>query len=221
MLSIRRMTVCVLMMFVWVEAAQSAAREDIQEAIDAIESHATEICGTFERDGSSVTVSGEGGIRVVLGAYLKKLTKILEKLEISVGGSVSDSEFTNVLQKDLVEELRSTRECRLAIAQKLADQTFRENACRIESRMAPRPGYNLYQQPGYNLLDHIKPASYAGCESICLKRDDCRALAFRQVADGGHQQECHLYGEPIDRLKLGPYSVITSAYKEEYLTCKK
>ena len=211
---------------IFVLSARSAPADDtvdmLKKAEPIISTHAKNICGTYKYNGASITVEAEGGAKISLGEYASYFQKILKDAGISVSGQIDAGAFTNVVQESLPTELKSVRACSLEVWRGLTEVVFRKDRCEVRAQMKAYAGYNLLQLPGYNLLKPVlRPAEYLGCEAICLRRDDCTAFAFRQIADGDHQQECHLYGEPRDKLELAPYSVITSAFKEQYLACSK
>lgn len=198
--------------------ADSSRIEKLEKSRIIISEYATIMCGNFVLEGDSLETSAGGDASIKLDKILAQLIKKFIGADISIGGKIDHKSFTNVIQNQLKDALEDVRNCRKPATEMLIKTIFNDQ-CKLQTRFNVKSGINLRQKPGYNLLSHLKPSSMEGCKAVCEKEPKCMAIAYRQYADGGHVNECHLYGEPTSSLEETPYSVITAAYKTEEIVC--
>lgn len=136
---ITRAASAVLLVLCQSALAQSAATT--REALDTIASFADRLCQTIPIDGASSGLELSGRAKADLAGLVKKIADF----GIEGAAKYNNDYYQNVLQKDLAETLKQSRDCRLQVWNDLKQsfqigQPSTPKACRDKSHGIERYG---------------------------------------------------------------------------------
>ncbi|WP_299393964.1 hypothetical protein [Pelagibius sp.] len=181
-------------------AAQSPDGAALKDpALKAIADFADRICGPLESAGSSRELEGEIDVSAEIGA----LRRFLVDLGVSGAARLQDSEYTGLLQEDLLEDRRDTRNCRSRVFDRLAATLIKPQAKAEELRIE-RGFFQRFTNRVYGWSDSLSwqgGGSTYGPDGRLISRDM-------------HHEEATI-GLRLDANNFAAFVTVTEAYRAE------
>ncbi len=148
-----------------------------RDTIALVRETADSICGEIMRDGSNRGVEIEGEVN----AELKGLAKRLADAGIEGSMRLEDGRYANVLREELPDELKSARDCRIQVFNKLLDRIGP-----AEQPAAPVPDQS-WDNTGpeyFELAGTVMWGAYINCSVYNDAQDDAQVASINYMLQG-------------------------------------
>lgn len=164
-----------------------------RESIALIRETADSICGEIMRDGSSRDIEIEGEV----SAELKGLAKRLADAGIEGSARLEDGRYANVLRDELGEELKSARDCRMKVFDKLLDRLDPATPPAQTGQVEPVPqGQDIVEYPdtGYvELAGTVLWGEFINCSVLNTAPDQMQVTSINYLLQGMYGPQPFIY----------------------------